>query len=164
MPKSLILPLEFACALGSGLAGGVFFAFSTFVMAGLARLAPAEGISAMHAINVTAVTPLFMTLLFGTALLCLLAIATLPWRWNEPGAVAVLLGGAVYVFGAAIVTMIWNVPLNNALAAVTSTDPASAATWAGYLRDWVLWNHVRTVTCAAGSALFILAIWQQARA
>ena len=60
--------------------------------------------------------------------------------------------------------MIWNVPLNNVLAAVTSTDPASAATWAGYLRDWVLWNHVRTVTCAAGSALFILAIWQQARA
>jgi len=47
---------------------------------------------------------------------------------------------------------------------VTSTDSASAATWAAYLRDWVLWNHVRTVTCAAGSALFILAIWQQARA
>src|SRR5262245_8785725 len=99
MASSLIFPLEFVCALGSGLAGGVFFAFSTFVMTGLARLTPAEGINAMNAINVAAVTPLFMTLLFGTAVLCLLAIATLPWRWHEPGAIAVLLGGAIYVFG-----------------------------------------------------------------
>jgi len=39
--------------LGTGLVGGIFFTFSTFVMQALARLSPNEGIRAMQAINVT---------------------------------------------------------------------------------------------------------------
>ena len=60
--------------------------------------------------------------------------------------------------GMFIVTMIFNVPLNNALAA---TDPASieaASLWARYLTDWVFWNHVRTVASTVACALFIYAI------
>jgi uncharacterized membrane protein len=34
--------LAILCALGSGAIGGVFFAFSNFVMPALARIAPAE--------------------------------------------------------------------------------------------------------------------------
>ena len=44
-------------ALGCGLVAGVFFAFSTFVMAALRRLKPEEGIAAMQSINILAVTP-----------------------------------------------------------------------------------------------------------
>ena len=55
-------------ALGSGLVAGIFFAFSTFVMNALGRLAPAQGISAMQAINVTVLNPWFLGAFFGTAL------------------------------------------------------------------------------------------------
>ena len=37
--------------LGSALVGGIFFAFSSFVMKALARVPPAEGIAAMQSIN-----------------------------------------------------------------------------------------------------------------
>ena len=43
--------LVLVTALGCGLVAGVFFAFSAFVMDGLARAAPAEGIAAMQWIN-----------------------------------------------------------------------------------------------------------------
>ncbi len=62
-------------ALGCGLVAGVFFAFSTFVMAALRRLKPEEGIAAMQSINIRVVTPFFMTALFGTAAACLGLIA-----------------------------------------------------------------------------------------
>ena len=45
-------------ALGSGLVAGIFFAFSTFVMSALGRLAPEQGILAMQTINVTELAPI----------------------------------------------------------------------------------------------------------
>ena len=64
-------------------------------------------------------------------------------------------GGLVYVLGMTVVTMLFNVPLNNALAAGGS---ASEELWPQYLRRWTLWNHVRTLASTAASALFILAL------
>ena len=56
----------------------MFFAFSSFVMKALARLEAAQGITAMQAINVTAISPAFMLALFGTATACAaLAVAAL---------------------------------------------------------------------------------------
>jgi uncharacterized membrane protein len=51
--------------------------------------------------------------------------------------------------------MIFNVPLNDALAAASHE---TASLWARYLTDWTLWNHVRTVSSTAACALFIAAI------
>ncbi len=62
----LFIVLVILCALGSGTIGGVFFAFSNFVMPALARIAPAEGIHAMQAINVTVVNRLFLGTFMGT--------------------------------------------------------------------------------------------------
>ena len=75
-----------------------------------------------------------------------------------PGAIAMLLGGLTYVIGMTVVTMVCNVPLNNALAAVDASSSEGASLWARYLKDWTLWNHVRTVTSTAACAFFILAI------
>ncbi|MGI9030825.1 MAG: hypothetical protein ACR2HP_12705 [Ilumatobacteraceae bacterium] len=44
-------------AVGSVVVGGVFFAFSTFVMKGLAGLPAPTGIAAMQAINLAAPAP-----------------------------------------------------------------------------------------------------------
>jgi hypothetical protein len=53
MINNSFLALTLVSVLGCGLIGGVFFAFSTFVMKALASLPPAQGIAAMQSINVT---------------------------------------------------------------------------------------------------------------
>jgi uncharacterized membrane protein len=101
-----------ATALGCGLIAGVFFAFSTFVMPALRRLAPAHGISAMQSINKLAVTPAFMTALFGTAAACLGMVAWAMISWGERPAELVLAGCALYIVGPLGVMIARNVPLN----------------------------------------------------
>jgi len=48
----LIAVVGTTALLGSALVGGIFFAFSSFVMKALARVPSAEGIAAMQSINV----------------------------------------------------------------------------------------------------------------
>jgi uncharacterized membrane protein len=145
-------------ALGCGLVAGVFFAFSTFVMPALARLQPKEGIAAMQSINITAINPLFMLALFGTALTCLfLAISSLS-KWHQPGAIYLLLGSLIYIIGAVLVTIAFNVPLNDALASVKPDTIEGANLWTSYLTNWTIWNHVRTIASLVAAALLTLAL------
>ena len=44
MSDDLLIALTLVTALGCGLAAGIFFAFSTFVMKALARIPSAQGI------------------------------------------------------------------------------------------------------------------------
>jgi hypothetical protein len=55
----VLFVLTFLAALGSALIGGLFFAFSAFVMRALGRLPPAGGIAAMQSINVAVLNPVF---------------------------------------------------------------------------------------------------------
>lgn len=63
--------LTFVAALGSGLVGGISFAFSSFIMKALARVAPGQGIAAMQSINLTVVNIWFFAVFFGTGACCL---------------------------------------------------------------------------------------------
>jgi uncharacterized membrane protein len=145
-------------AIGCGLLAGVYFAFSTFIMTALGRIDQAHGVSAMSAINSTILHSLFMPLFFGTTLASLvLAVMTL-FRWSAPGATAMLAGGLIYVAGMFLCTMFFNVPLNNALAAVDPASTEAASVWARYLNDWTRWNHVRTIASTAACALYIAAL------
>ena len=79
---------------------------------------------------------------------------------NEAGAVYLLSGGLAYLIGTILVTMVFNVPRNDALAAV---DPASAAgsrLWNGYVTSWTAWNHVRTAAALAAALLLTIALLQ----
>lgn len=158
MTGTFFHPLVFLAALGSGLVAGVFFAFSTFVMAALARLPAPAGAAAMNAINITVVTPPFMIALFGTGLAALAVAATALLNWNTDGAALALAGAVFYVVGVILVTIVFNVPLNNQLAAVAPGSAAEAGLWQRYLRVWVNWNHVRTVAPLASMVLFMLAM------
>jgi uncharacterized membrane protein len=158
--NAVVTVLLILCALGGGAIGGVFFAFSNFVMPALARLAPAEGIHAMQAINVTVLNRLFLGTFMGTGLLSVAAIVLALLSWNGLGSLSAVLGGATYVLGSILVTMRGNVPLNNGLMRVTQADALGEATWRSYLTDWTKWNHVRTIACFAAMALFIVALTQ----
>ncbi|TPK77482.1 DUF1772 domain-containing protein [Mesorhizobium sp. B2-4-15] len=149
--------LTFIAAIGAGVVGGVFFSFSNFVMPALARLPAADGIAAMNSINITVITPTFMTALFGTGLVCLVLIAGATVGWSQPGSFWLVAGALIYLVGNPIVTMVFNVPLNDALAAVDPASSNGAAVWTGYLRDWVMWNHVRAITAIVALGCFIFA-------
>ena len=136
-------------ALGCGLIAGVFFAFSSFLMSALARLEPPEGITAMQSINITVINPWFMGVFMGTALVCLfLAVSSLS-KWHHPGSPYLLAGSLLYLIATFGVTVLFNVPLNDALARIDPGSPDGSKLWATYLTDWTIWNHVRTVGAIA---------------
>lgn len=158
MYNKFYFALTFITALGSGIAGGVFFAFSSFVMKGLSRLNHDQGIKAMQAINITAVTPLFMSALFGTALACVILIVMSLAQPTTSGTYLILSGCIFYIVGIVLVTGIFNVPLNNELAAVNPSTAAGTEVWIKYLNRWVAWNHIRFLAGLASSAFLILGL------
>ncbi len=154
----LLFALTFVSALGCGLIAGLLFTFSNFVMRALANLPPAQGIAAMQSINIVIINPLFMVGFLGTAFACVaLAVSSL-LRWNDPGAVYLLVGSVLYLVGTIAVTGVINVPLNNALAAVGADTADGAKLWHRYVADWTAWNHVRTVAALAAAASLTIAL------
>ena len=150
--------LIFLAALGAGLMAGVFFAFSAFIMRALAKLPVGHGIAAMQSINLVVINPLFLGVFMGTAALCTLLVVVGSARWDERGSIWLIAGGLSYLIGTFLVTMLCNVPLNNALARVDADDPRASTLWSGYVRRWSGWNHLRTVAALAALAAFSLAL------
>jgi len=156
--KQLVWGATIAALIGTGLMAGVFFAFSSFVMPALAGLTPPQGISAMQSINVKAITPLFMTLLFGSTLLCVaLAVYALA-SWSQRGSGLLLLGSVLYLAGAFLTTAAFNIPLNNALARVDAASADGAVFWVRFLAGWTAWNHVRALSSVLAMAAYLFAL------
>ena len=153
-----VIVLAFAAAVGCGLIAGVFFAFSTFVMNALRRRPAAEGIAAMQAINMAVINTIFLGVFLGTAVACVGLAVVAVMRWSRPGAGWLLGGAALYVVGTFLVTMLFNVPLNNALAKVAPGDAEAERIWADYVKRWTLWNHARAAAATAAMGAFIMAL------
>ncbi len=160
MKEDFLDILTFAAVLGSGLVAGIFFAFSTFVMRALGQLPQNQGIAAMKAINVAVLNPWFFLAFFGTGAVCL------PVAFLALGSAAgmhrayLLAGCALYLVGCLLVTVAFNVPLNNRLASADPDSSGAEALWANYLSRWTLWNHVRTAASLAAAGLFVMALLQ----
>ncbi|HYW70438.1 MAG TPA: anthrone oxygenase family protein [Pyrinomonadaceae bacterium] len=123
-------------------------------MKALDRIRPTQGIAAMQSINAAAPSSLFGMTLLGTAAACaLLAIFSL-FRWHKPGAGYLVAGSLLYLAGAILVTMIFNVPKNKVLAAVDMASGEGARLWIDYVSSWTAWNHVRTAAYIAAAASF----------
>jgi uncharacterized membrane protein len=154
---SAFAALVVAGAVATGLAGGVLFAFSTFVMGGLRRLPAADGAAAMVAINRDALRPPLM-LLLAASVLVPAAAAVVGLVGGTPGAGWALAGAVVSAAGILGVTAVGNVPLNERLDAAAERPGDLAAAWATFLPRWLAWNHVRTAAGAAATALLALAL------
>jgi uncharacterized membrane protein len=155
--SSAATALTIAAALGCALNGGVLFAFSSFVLPALGRLAPAEGIRAMQSINVVALTPAFMTAFVGTAALCVALIAVAFTAAEAP--VAWLVAGALaYLAGVFALTRAYNVPLNDALERLNPEAPGAEAAWRSYRRRWAVGNHLRSAAGVAAGGLMIVGL------
>jgi uncharacterized membrane protein len=161
MSNGFFLLLTLLTALGSGLIAGAFFAFSSFVMGALGKLPPPHGIAAMQSINVEVINPWFLGAFLGTAGACAILAVVALVDWQQPGAALLLTGTLLYLVGTFLVTMLFNVPLNDALAAVAADSSEGASLWSRYLTDWTNWNHVRTIAALAAAALLTTALWLQ---
>jgi uncharacterized membrane protein len=158
MMDGLLFVLTLLAALGCAMMAGVFFAFSGFVMKALARLQPAQGVAAMQAINVAAVTPAFMAALFGTAVTCGALAVWAFFAWDEPFVPYLFVGGALYLGGTILLTVAYHVPRNEALARVEPHGAGAESRWVRYLSGWTAWNHVRAGTALAAAVTLTLAL------
>lgn len=158
MIATLFSAIAFLAVIGSGLAAGLFFIFSNTIMASFARLPAAQGIAAMQQINLTIINPAFMAVFMGMVVLSLVLGAKALLGWSEAGAGWLLTGAAAYVVGCFLVTVIFNVPLNDQLASVDPASAEGAVLWATYLRDWLPWNHVRAGACIVSLGAFVMAL------
>ncbi len=79
-------------------------------------------------------------------------------RWQQPDSIYLSIGSVLYLAGNVLVTMPFNVPMNNALAAVAASEPSSSVVWARYVPSWTAWNHVRSATALAAAAAFTIAL------
>lgn len=72
----------------------------------------------MQKINAAILNPLFLFLFFGTAAASAISVITSLLTWQAPRALWLLIGGFFYLLGSFLVTILFNVPLNKALASV----------------------------------------------
>jgi uncharacterized membrane protein len=158
LEQSLMKWSLIAGALGSGLIGGIFFAFSTFIMTAFAAIPTENGIAAMNAINRVIVRSWFMPVFLGTVLVAAVLVVLAIRQWSLVPSGLIMAGAALYIVASFISTIVFNVPLNDKLATFPGNEPAAVAFWATYLKDWTFWNHVRTVASLAASVAFMAAI------
>lgn len=144
---ALALTLTVVTLALAGAMAGFFYAYSMSVMGALDAVDPKAAIASMQSINIVVRNAIFFPAFFGTPVVALVA-GGLWWKAGA-GQVALLLllAAIVYLAGTFLVTVVANVPMNEALAiAAIPTDPAQARTlWQNYSGPWTLWNHVRTV-------------------
>jgi uncharacterized membrane protein len=151
MPEMLRNGVLVAATLAMGLAAGVFYIFSIAVMPGLNRSDDRTFVEAMQDINEVIVNPLF-ALSFGGALV-LTGLATVAHLSGDgrpalPWIVAALV---LYGVGVFVVTIAFNVPLNDELAAAGRPDRIAdlAAVRERFETSWVRWNIVRALASTA---------------
>ena len=148
----MLATLALLSCIGAGTVGGVFFAFSTFVMKALAQLPANQGAAAMQRINVVVLNPLFLGVFVGTALLSAGASVASFFPWHASRSPLLFAAAVLYVVGSFLVTMRLNVPMNERLARLSCESSQAAEYWPVYVREWSKWNHVRTVASLASAA------------
>jgi uncharacterized membrane protein len=84
-------------------------------------------------------------------------------RWWAGGPIAatgafVLIGGALYLLGTILVTIVFNVPRNDALGAIDAASLNGARLWDDYLISGTARNQVRTAAALAAAASLTTAL------
>ena len=155
--RTLERSVAFAAMLWTGLMGGFFYAFSILIMPALDEVNALVAIPAMQAINEAVETTLFVAGFGGAAIFVVAATAIAVIRRDGLASWLTVAAGLVYLIGTLLVTFAFNVPLNIDLEGYSLTNPASIGLMESFIRDWSLWNDVRTLSSLLAFALFAVA-------
>jgi uncharacterized membrane protein len=158
MTDDVISLATVVAAVGSALVAGVMLAFSTSVVPGLGRRPASQAVAAMQAMNAVILNPVFGLAFGGTMLVCLALAVTAPFTGDHGDAGWRAAGALLYVVGTFGVTMVVNVPMNEALDAADPDSPAAAEQWGRFRPRWTAWNNLRTVAGIAGAVALIASL------
>ncbi|EGD55011.1 DUF1772 domain-containing protein [Gordonia neofelifaecis] len=140
----------------NGLLAGVYFAFACAVTPALGRLDDRSFVEAFRSINTVIQNGWFLTVLFLAPIVTVVA-AVLGGVQRHPS-FWLLLAAAVCAVLTFVVTVVANVPLNDALdTARTATAGQYETARSAFEHAWRNWNVVRTVTGVAALALLAAA-------
>jgi len=158
MPTTFFILIQLSI-LAYALVAGVFLAFSDFIMRSLAITGGIGGVEAMQVINQEVFRWIFMTLFLGMAGVSVV-IAGYAWLGLDgPASVLILLGALVYLVGCFGVTVAFNVPMNQMLAAMELSSQSTHEYWLQtYVPRWTFWNSVRTGAAAMSAALLLFGL------
>ena len=154
-PTNIILIIT---ATAAALIAGLFYAWACSVTPGLARVPDQTYIAAMQSMNRAILNPVFFITFLGTALLLPLSTYL---HYGHPIRFWLLLTATIlYIIGVFGVTMVGNVPLNDALDAFplyTASAQEIAALRARFETPWNNLNLIRTVASVVTIILVIIA-------
>lgn len=146
--------------LATGLIAGLFYAYSCSVNLGLGKLSDQAYLSSMQAINREILNPVFFASFMGT--LILLPLST--WLEYRNGTTAgfywLLAATLCYAIGTFGVTLLGNVPLNDALDKFVIHSASAieqAAQRKAFEGPWNTFHTVRTVASVVSFVLVVVA-------
>lgn len=141
--------LQVACMVSMGIMTGIYVNFSNAMMPTFKEIE--NGAEIMVTVNDFIVNPPFKILFFLSAI----SSAYLAFFASDIDPVF-RIGCSLFFVGTFMVTVLRNVPLNNALRQSVVTQKCVAEVWQGYLRQWVRWNHLRSLSGLAALTLTVL--------
>ena len=158
MSSLVFLVLQFS-VLAYALVGGVFLAFSDFIMRSLAHTGGVGGVEAMQSINREVFRWVFMAMFLGMAAVSAFVLIYAALYLGGGARTLIMLGALIYLAGCFAVTIVFNIPMNEALAGMDRSLEATREYWIDtYLPRWTMWNTVRTLACAVSAALTLVGL------
>jgi len=155
MPLWFLVLIQIAI-LAYAFVGGVFLAFSDFIMRSLAKTRGDGGVEAMQVINREVFRWVFMTLFLGMVPVSMIIVGYAVANSGGLAGIVMALAGLTYLCGCFGVTLFFNVPMNEALAGMELSEGATQDYWTqSYVPRWTFWNSVRTLACAVSAALLL---------
>ncbi|WEX08957.1 anthrone oxygenase family protein [Chelativorans sp. AA-79] len=155
---AILYPFAILSLLLSGAIFGFFYAWVCSTMWGLDAADPTIAIEAMQAMNASVRNAVFAPAFFGTPVVLTMTAALAFQAGFRRSALAFLGAALVYFFGGLLLTMVVNVPMNEALARIDVPADSTEAQgiWRDYSDPWKFWNTARTA--ASGVSLMLTGI------
>jgi uncharacterized membrane protein len=156
--RMLTLTLVVAITLNA-LMAGLYFAFTTSVMPGLARCDDRTYVTAMQRLDRAIMNPWFLSTFVGSLLVPVVAIV-MHLDEGRPRLLWLVVGAICYAV-TVVITAAVNIPLNTRLAdAGAVTDASAPAVREMYHERWTRANNARTVICLIAVIAFAVALAQ----
>lgn len=158
MSAELLLVILKVAVIACAIVSGVFLTFSDFVMKSLHEADPIAGIQSMQIINRRVMRSVFMFVLIGMSLVSVFLVVQSTFGGIRNGRFWILAGGLFYTSGTFLVTMLFNVPMNNSLESPDYRSVQAAEYWPQFVSKWTFWNWVRCLAALAASVCFLIAV------
>ena len=142
--------------LWSAVVGGVFSAFSEFIMSALRQAEAESGINAMQEINKTVIKTQFVAGIILISVFSAVFGIYAAMQFSGSARIALILAPIVYISSVFLMTIAGNVPMNDKLERFDRRSAEAIAYWPTYVRVWTRLNHVRTIGSVATAAIYLI--------